>query len=74
MGEEGGGGGIHFLNTKTCELGACFLYFSYVLAQNGGGGAVTSQPLHPPGPASVLRKLNKPDESIIPLLCKNITV
>ena len=25
---------IHCLMTKTCELGACFLYFSYVLAQN----------------------------------------
>ena len=27
---------IHCLITKICELGACFLYFSYVLAQNGG--------------------------------------
>ena len=37
---------IHCLITKICELGACFLYFSYVLAQNGG---VTSHPFHPPG-------------------------
>ena len=27
---------IHCLITKICELGACFLYFSYMLAQNGG--------------------------------------
>ena len=30
------GGGDYCLITKTCELEACFLYFSYVLAQNGG--------------------------------------
>ena len=28
----------HCLLTKMCKLGACFLYFSYVLAQNRGGG------------------------------------
>ena len=40
---KGGGGDfckrgviIHCLITKICELGACFLYFSYMLAQNGG--------------------------------------
>ena len=33
---KGGGATIHCLITKICELGACFLYFSYVLAQNGG--------------------------------------
>ena len=27
---------LHCLITKICELGACFLYFSYMLAQNGG--------------------------------------
>ena len=27
---------IHCLITKTCELGAYFLYISYMLAQNGG--------------------------------------
>ena len=42
------GGTINCLITKICELGACFLYFSYVLAQNGG---VTSYPFHPPGSA-----------------------
>ena len=26
---------IHCLVTKISELGACFIYFSYVLAQNG---------------------------------------
>ena len=31
--------------TKICELGACFLYFSYVLAENGGlRGKVQSTP------------------------------
>ena len=41
--QRGGGGDfckrgmtIHCLITKICELGACFLYFSYMLAQNGG--------------------------------------
>ena len=36
---KGGGGKvtIHCLNNKICELGACFLYFSYVLAQKGEG-------------------------------------
>ena len=34
--KRGGGVTIHCLITKNCELGACFLYFSYVLAQNGG--------------------------------------
>ena len=36
--KRGGGGGvtIHCLIIKICEMGACFLYFSYVLAQNGG--------------------------------------
>ena len=29
---------IHCLITKIRELGDCFLYFSYALAQNGGGG------------------------------------
>ena len=36
---RGGGRGavtIHCLINKLCELGACFLYISYVLAQNGG--------------------------------------
>ena len=31
---KGGGVTIRCLITKICELGACFLYFSYVLAQN----------------------------------------
>ena len=32
----GGGGEVDYcLITKICELAACFLYFSYVLAQNG---------------------------------------
>ena len=39
---------IHCVITKLCDLVACFLDFSYVLAQNGG---VTSQPFHPPGSA-----------------------
>ena len=30
-----GGVTIYCLITKICELGACFLYFYYVLAQNG---------------------------------------
>ena len=33
-----GGVTIHCLINKICELGVCFVYFSYVLAQNGGGG------------------------------------
>ena len=42
----GGGVSIHCLITKICgELGACFLYFSYVLVQNWGR-LVT--PFHPP--------------------------
>ena len=39
---------IHCLIHKIFELGACFLCFSYVLAQNGG---VTSHPFHSPGSA-----------------------
>ena len=35
---KGRGVTIHCLITKICELGAGFLYFPYVLAQNGGGG------------------------------------
>ena len=31
-----GGVTIHCLIIKVCELGVCFLYFSCVLAQNGG--------------------------------------
>ena len=31
---------IRCLITKIYELGACFLYFSYVLVQNGEGGGV----------------------------------
>ena len=38
---------IHCPITKICDLGAFFLYFSFVLAQNRGG--VTSHPFHPPG-------------------------
>ena len=45
---------IHCLITKIFELGACFSYFSYALAQDGRGG-VTSHPFHPPG--SALRKM-----------------
>ena len=33
---KGRGVTIHHLFTKICKLGACFFYFSYVLAQNGG--------------------------------------
>ena len=40
------------LIAKIYELGACFLYFCCVLAQNGGGG-VTSQPFHPLGSALI---------------------
>ena len=39
---------IHCLITKICELGACLLYFSYVLAQNGGSLVTRSTPLDPP--------------------------
>ena len=35
---------IHCLMTKICELEACFLYFSYVLAQNGGWLVARSTP------------------------------
>ena len=31
-----GGVTIHCLITKICELGSRFLYFSYLLGQNGG--------------------------------------
>ena len=33
-----------------CELGACFLYFSYVLAQDLGWGGETRHPFHPLDP------------------------
>ena len=35
--KEGGDYSLSWI-TKICELGACFSYFPYVLAQNGGGG------------------------------------
>ena len=46
---KGGGGGvtIHCLINKICELEACFLNFSYVLAKKGG---VTRHPFHPLDP------------------------
>ena len=40
--KEGGEYSLSWI-TKICELGACFSYFPYVLAQNGG---MTSHPLH----------------------------
>ena len=51
-----GWGGVtsHRLINKICELGVC-LYFSYVLAQKGGG--VTSHLFHPPGSALALKYL-----------------
>ena len=64
------------LIAKIYELGACFLYFCCVLAQNGGGGGeVTSQPFHPLGSALVsiqLATIKKKKLSKVTLNCWNI--
>ena len=49
---KGGGVTIHCLITKIRELGACFLYFSYMLSQNGGRLVTRSTlPGSSPGPS-----------------------